>query len=167
MKTRTLLVALAALLLPGVARAADWVPFQSEAGRFTVQLPAFPQEQNQEMGDASTHVFVARPSADRTFLVSYTDPNGAITEAPAEIFNAVRDSFLDGAKATLKGEQDATFAGRPGREFTAQGANGTEMKGRFILDANRLYIVVAITAPDPANRAESDRFLASFALAKK
>lgn len=166
MRNRVLLVALTALLLPGIARATDWRAFKSDAGRFTVMLPDTPTEQTQEAEDGITRMFVAKSAPDHIFLVTYVELKEVAQEPAAAIFNQLRDGFLEGAMGELKAEQESEFEGRPAREFRALGQNGAQLQGRFIMDGKRVYAVIAVTPVDDPQPEESARFLESFSLAK-
>jgi hypothetical protein len=167
MKRLIPLAALAALLLPGAARAtADWQPFRSEPGGFTVLLPGRPAEQTETIDDSPVHRFTLSPEPGRGFVIAYGDRQDFRSTPVEEVFDNVRNGFLSGSGGTLKTERTMALAGRPAREILAEGPNGSLLKARFILDGERLYTVVAVAPAGDSALEEMDRFLNSFMLLK-
>src|SRR3712207_1771563 len=99
MKKQIVLAALAALLLPVVARAAaDWQTFRSEAGGFEVQLPGIPTEATEAAEGVEIHKFMLESEENRAFGVIYAQPEGELSGVDAaELFASMREGFLEGA----------------------------------------------------------------------
>jgi hypothetical protein len=172
--TRSSLVALliaATLALASPAMATDdWRAFETEVGRFKVDLPAEPKQLKKErwfpVSSFVSRVYKAYVGDD-IFGVNHTDLPGAVLffAGKKKVFNSTRDGFLEESKATQVSFEKADFVGRPGRKLVydipAQGRYPA-LRGlaRMCFEGNRLYVFYAEVSESRA-QTDIDRFFDS------
>jgi len=174
----SILFALTAALLSGgcgsnrqAIKAADWIPFSSTEGGFTVVLPGVPiaeaKKTNTAAGPLIRHTFkLVRPEVPDGFTVEYTDFPFNIPPSKADaVLNSVWPKG-GSPKHQLQSLKKIQVNGHPGRELTVvkEGIVTPVMRSRVCLVGKRLYSVgVATTRADEASSKVS-RFLDSFRL---
>lgn len=167
------LLAFAILAAPLPGLAADWVPFQSQDGKFAVQMPTQPSEDTETtsslVGNVVDSTF-SSTSGDESFSVTYTDlPALAVAfGGSGTIYSNAAGSLLKDVLGKQSSFNDATVAGQSGKEldYTAPARSGEPPmvgKARMFLVGNRLYVVNA-TVPASGSEADMDRFFSSFRL---
>ena len=170
MTLRTLAVTATVSFLTGLAsQPAPWITYTSDAGRYSVSLPAQPQTKSEELqGDGTPFLqHSAQVSgAGAVFMVVWADPPIANTAAD-------KQQFLDSAKAalikTVSGEHIATVPyGNPGIEYTvnmpnADGARFLRIRMFFI--GMRAYTLVMMTRAGSSAADIERRFFDSFKVA--
>jgi hypothetical protein len=175
-------LALAACLVAGLAHATpapaieDWRSFDSEIGRFRVDLPGTPGETQKERWFPVSN-FVSRVYkvfvGEDIFGVNHTDIPGAALFFASEkkVFNSTRDGFLEDSNATEVSFTETDVVGRPGRELIydipAQG-DQPALHGRALMcfEGNRLYVFYTEVTRSRA-QADLDRFFDSIRIEKE
>lgn len=167
------LLAFVTLLSPLPGRAASWVSFQSQDGRFAVQMPTQPSEDTETtpsmVGNVVDSTF-SSSSGDESFSVTYTDlPALAVAfGGSGTIYDNASGSLLKSVLGKQTSFNSATVAGQSGMEldYTAPARAGEPpMVGKawMFLVGDRLYVVNA-TVPATGSEADMDRFFSSFRL---
>jgi len=163
----TLLVA-----MNGISQAAE--EFKSEAGKFSLTVPAPMNEKTQEVetgaGKITVHMYLSE-IASGAYLAFYSDyPAEAVKQVGAK---SILDNARDGAANNIKGkvtrEKEVELDGHPGREFDVEAKlNGADVKitARLFLVDNRLYMVYVAYKVEQGSAEEIDKFLNSFKLLK-
>ena len=159
------------LVLTSVASAADdWRGFESEVGRFSVDLPGKPKQLKKERWFPISS-FVSRVYktyvGDDIFGVNHTDIPGAALffAGKKKIFDSTRDGFLEESKATEVSFEKTDFVGRSGRELVydipAEGDH-PPLRGlaRMCFEGNRLYVFYAEVSESRAST-DVERFFGS------
>ena len=160
------------------SRAADavWVPFKSDPGRFSIEMPGRPEISERHntsfLGTITNHIFVAREGHE-WYTVDYTDlPAVAVTFASdATIYSHAKNAVLKFTWSKERKFENATLSGLQGKHlfYDAPPVKGhPEMLGQayFFLVGKRLYVIDAI-GPADKNEANFPRFFSSFQVEKK
>ena len=153
-----------------VQATADMQTFTSAEGRFSVELPATPQQAAKPLalqgGGASTlHQFWVDIDSDNiTYMVIYNDyPSDYATAAPQELLETMRDGVVRDKKLTSDVPID--LYGTPGRAFTALDKDGWQYAVHQFLDGSRLYQLIVVNSKGhPA--ATTEQFMNSFRILK-
>jgi len=140
-----------------------WTEFKSEAGRFSILMPAKPNYVTQTFetgqGRFEHHVFIASVGLLACF-VDYADMPKQLGDAKNSdaLFDLARDEFLKGAQARLERETNISMDGHPGREVRMH-VYGGAVRLRVFLISGRLY-QLSITLLD--NKAASEESIEKF-----
>jgi hypothetical protein len=147
----------------------DWIDFTPKGGKFTIKMPAQPEEKTLEVETTVGKVMMQRYWAygsDGIFTVSYSDfRDGALDldDPQGQIDNFVRGFFRG-----MKGKQDSSknlklHKKYPGREvrYTDPGS-GDKGLVRFYLVGNRLYSLQVRGSPEFMAGKDVDTYLDSF-----
>jgi hypothetical protein len=131
---------LVVLLLAGVgAQAETWATYESEAGRFRVDMPGTPEESQQTspMGNPLSVAMLVTTSA--AYMVMFADPppNTRSALPEAEVLEKIRDAHAQGH--TLLRDRPITIAGNPGREYVIARTEGLVHVVRVTTVRRRLY----------------------------
>lgn len=139
--------------------------YTSNDGKFSVNIPAAPNEQVQKSGDLTIHQFIATQD-DVAYIIIYVDyPAGVIKPGNEEkILNAARDGATGNSKGKLLKERHIKLQGKyPGRELLVLTADGkTAVKDRIYLMGNRMYQVMVSASQDKLSAPEIKAYLDSF-----
>lgn len=165
-----LLIAAGLTLASPAVAADDWRAYETEVGRFKVDLPAEPKQLKKErwfpVSSFVSRVYKAYVGDD-IFGVNHTDIPGAALffAGKKKIFDSTRDGFLEESKAREVSFEKADFVGRPGRELVydipAQGGQPRlRGKARMCFEGNRLYVFYAEVDESRA-QTDIDRFFDS------
>ncbi len=148
------------------------IEFKSEAGKFSIRLPAKPEEGVVEVGDAKEKQHQFTTGAEKgAFIVSYQDNPNLKGSTPKEIAAAL-ESARDRLKEVFHGklvESKTTTLNKshPGLNFRLE---MTQPKGearcRFYMIGTRLYQIIVIGEPEFANSGEATQIIDSFKLLK-
>jgi hypothetical protein len=148
------------------AAAPQLVPFHSSGG-FTVLMPPNPQQsdRSEETAGGTVKVHVAQaaePAGKPSYVATYTEfPPGTLTQSkPKDVLDAVQQSTARSVGGSVTASKDIQVAGLPGREFTAQTADGN-MIARVLVGKERLYTLAGTYGQGPPPDSVQ-RFLASF-----
>ena len=165
--TATLFPLLLATGALAVQAPAPWKKFTSQAGNFSVLLPAEPQEQKETKDDGgplspyTNTLYIAR-GGNGAYLVGWTDYKpGVRIDVQGEI-KANRDNFVKGVNGTLGPEKPLKLGTHPGTEFTAETAQAL-FHVRVYVIGRRPYILVALR-PKGSQDPNADKFFSSFTL---
>jgi outer membrane lipoprotein-sorting protein len=146
-----------------------WTEFKSEAGRFSILMPAKPNYATQTLetreGRFEHHIFIATVGAALFCFVDYADMPKQLGDAKNSdaLFDVARDEILKAAEAKLERETNISMDGHPGRELKLH-MYGAEASVRFYLISGRLY-QLSITVLDKKGTSEAEtieKFFKSF-----
>jgi hypothetical protein len=149
---------------------AGLVEFKSQAGKFSIKLPAQPEHEVIEVGTAKEkqHQFKVG-TAQGAYLISYqNNPNlqGNTSKQLLSALESGRDRLQAGFRGKLLESKSFTLnKTHPGLNFkvTIPHANG-EARCRFYMVGTRLYQIIAIGTPEFANSKEATQVIDSFKL---
>jgi hypothetical protein len=160
--------ALACLTLNACYSELDWREVPSAQGRYSIALPARPQEHTRTLNSSAGEVSMTMASAQAAgwiFGVGYADyPSG--TDAGKHI-DEQRDALLRNISGRITAETPLGVGGRPGRMVSAEGRRGDSvmvLQVRFVSDGRRLYQIAAVGDKGGIAQTELDTFLDSFKL---
>ena len=147
---------------------AGWSRYSHDGGKFSVMLPAAPEESSSTEKGVLLHTFkiIQRP---RMYMVIYSDyPNADLKLEISTRLKAERDGFLNGVSdGKLISEREFKFkrgnTELPALEFTSETSNVT-YKSLVILDERRVYFVCAGSVKGNDSTSQFERFLGSFTL---
>jgi hypothetical protein len=150
------------------AEAQTWITYQSEAGRYRVDMPGEPRMSVRPSkatdGGTIQNTEVAAVNSRGTYIVSYSDLQPARTlddTAVAQVLELIRDGFAKGH--TVLSDWPITIAGHPGREFVTDWPAHATTVERITLVGNRLYQVIYSTVEHvESSSPDARRFLDSF-----
>ncbi|OIP78321.1 MAG: hypothetical protein AUK48_01875 [Oscillatoriales cyanobacterium CG2_30_44_21] len=153
-----------------MGEAAIWQDYNSEAGKFSVQVPSKPQEQSQEqatdVGTIKLNMLISEAN-DSGYFIGYADFPSKLAN-PEDIQKGLADS-VKGSVANIKGEVESEkeylLGEVPCRDFEAIGkvqSTDVLMKGRFCLADKRLYQLFALGSQANLSKTDVDRFINSF-----
>jgi outer membrane lipoprotein-sorting protein len=145
-----------------------WTEFKSEAGRFSILMPAKPNYATQTFetgqGRFEHHVFIATAGLLACF-VDYADMPKQFGEAKNSdaLFDLARDEFLKGAQAKLERETNISMDGHPGREVRMH-VYGGAVRLRLFLISGRLYqLSITLVKKEATSEEETiEKFFKSF-----
>lgn len=155
----------------GASSEESWQRFTSKPGRFSVQMPAAPEQFNTQtksfIGTITTHVFVAR-GGDEEYAVSYSDlPGFAVTFAGSNtIYSHAKGSLLMETLGKEQKFEDAALNGMSGKHLVydmPDPQTKVDMRGEayFFLIDKRLY-VIDVNVPLGELPTDGPRFFSSF-----
>ncbi len=179
-KTLTIVViAIASLAFTVVT---DWEIFQSEAGKFQIEMPDLPavtaQLLTSDLGELEMNVFMheGEEGIDENilYMVSYTDyPKDKIntTEMDKAALDVYYKGAVNGSVNNLDGklvtEKTITIFGHEAREVKVDYMNGQAiMKMQILLIENRMYALQVIALAENEGNEAQNRFFNSFELLK-
>lgn len=151
----------------------DWRRFESEVGRFAIDMPAEPAERQKKrwlpIGSVVSRVYTARVGDD-AFGLNHTDvPSIAMKFTPREsVFQSAREGFLEDSHAHETAFEATLFAGRDAKLLRYAIAAQPERAplvgtARLFFEERRLYIVWTEVTAGRAG-ADLERYFTSFAL---
>jgi hypothetical protein len=171
MRKKILVVCL--LLIGTVGRSqsggnAEWSKYSNDGGKFSVVMPAAPEESSSSEKGVLLHTFkiIQRP---RMYMVIYSDyPDADLKLEISTRLKAERDGFLRGVgDGKLVSEREFKFkrgnTELPALEFTSE-TNTVTYKSLVILDERRVYFVCAGSVKGNDSTSQFERFLGSFIL---
>jgi hypothetical protein len=143
---------------------ADWFPFVSPDGDFTVSFPGEPESTNEDLTlPDGTVVPFALHSYDEGGY-SYAVSRGTYQPGTAVSLEGARDGSIANVGGTLASSTAIELQGHPGLEFTGTVASGG-VQGRLI---SRVYAVdnvlyqLLVVGPEQFGTADANAFLDSF-----
>ena len=150
--------------VPDVEDPGDWVRYDSALGRFSVLMPALPEDKVEttpsDHGPYTTYLFISR-DARNVYLIGWVDYDAKFNFNRQSEMEANRDNFVKGVKATLTGSRALTIDGYPVIEFTADTVDRT-FKSRVYMVGRRPYQIVIGYPKEDAAIAPVARFFNSF-----
>jgi hypothetical protein len=148
------------------------IEFKSEAGKFSVRLPAKPTHEITEVGTAKEKQHQFKVGTEQgVYLVSYQDnPNleGSTPEQQMAALESGRDRLQTVFRGKLLESKSVTLNNpHPGLSFRVEipQAKG-EARCRFYMVGTRLYQIMAIGVPEFANSNQATQVIDSFQLLK-
>jgi hypothetical protein len=155
---------LVVLLLAGFgAQAQTWATYESEAGRFRVDMPGKPDVSLQTSPNGNTQTAAMVLTASTAYLVMFGDspPDTRSLLPPAELLEKIRDAQAHGQ--TLLRDQPITIAGNPGREYVIVRTDNMIHAVRATIVGKRLYqVIYAAEGQTEPTSPDMRRFLDSF-----
>ena len=141
-----------------------WVKFTSDAGHFSVMMPAAPQEQTEttqsDHGPYTTHLFIVKDT-ENVYLIGWVDYDPSFNFNRQSELDANRDNFVKGIKATLTSTRSLQLDGYQALEFSAE-AGDRVFKSRVYMVGRRPYQIVIGVPKDSEDPAVVNRFFNSF-----
>ena len=159
------LAALPLLLLAAAlpARAGDWKPYSSGAGRFTVTVPGAPKQDkatiDTALGKMDLYQFIVTEEGG-VYMVAYSD-YPVIMEMNDQVLAGTAGSIMKGFGGTAQEERKISLDGHPGRFVRGQSAQFSVVAKVFWMQP-RLYQLITVMPRNKPHSAEVDRFLDSF-----
>jgi hypothetical protein len=129
-----------------------------------VQFPSTPTKSSEPItlpdgSSVSLHVFSVEDSSV-AYIVMYNDfPSSYIDDDRQTFLKEMVDAMAKGTDGTLDSDSAIDLNGDPGRSFSLTTGKGEKYTINFYLHGKRLYRVMAVGSPDPANM---QQFLQSF-----
>jgi len=148
------------------------IEFKSEAGKFSIRLPAKPEHEITEVGTAKEKQHQFKVGTEQgVYLVSYQDNPNLEGSTPEQLMAALesgRDRLPKVFRGKLLESKSVTLGNtHPGLSFRVEipQANG-EARCRFYLVGTRLFQIMAIGVPEFANSNQATQVIDSFQLLK-
>ena len=157
---------LAALLLVAAAlpaRAADWRPYSSATGRFSVTVPGTPEQKTTPMNTALGRVDLVQfivSSEGGVYMVAYSDYPGIVGPGD-EVLSGTASGLMSGFGGTTQEDQKISLDGHPGRLVRGQSPQFSVVARVFWMRP-RLYQLITVMPRNKPHSDEVDRFLSSF-----
>jgi hypothetical protein len=168
-----LLLLVASAVPVRAADAADFKPFTSREGRFTISFPRKPESKTSTIksrtGDMEMHVFqVGHPPDKESFTLTYDDLSPeAIKGDPDKVLDVVRNGGVDLTHGKVKRETKIAKSDKnPLTRDLEIEIQGVTTYSRLILAGNRLYVIMAYPDGTQGSPERAKTFLDSFKLAK-
>lgn len=141
----------------GTATSAEWKPFTSAKGKFTVSMPAKPTEKRRVLAVSGKTIDLVSLSARKglaTYTTAYAELAGADSAAAIKVAQA---DLLAQSRGELKEEKEITLGESPGKEVVIEiprkvVAGGAIQSTRIYVVGGRLYELIAVV---PTAKAES------------
>ncbi|NTW99209.1 MAG: hypothetical protein HGB35_04635 [Geobacteraceae bacterium] len=163
-------VLLLLILISAGCQKAEWKPFTSAQGGFSVLMPDIPVEKTEQAntvaGMIALHMF-SLEQKESAYVVTYSDFPVAVNQTVDS--KAVLDSSRDGAVASFQGklltETSISIDGFPGRDLKIESPDGLHtVRLRIFLVKNRLYQVMIVTTKERVDLKDNFKYLDSFKL---
>jgi hypothetical protein len=149
--------------------AGRWSVFESEAGRFRVELPGEPRLEQSErstlLGAVSEARYILRLGDIAVVVETHDIPRIATRIVPTRtILDRTRSGVLEDMEAQLVASSEIALQGYPARDFTYRLPSDPPQLERAIavLVGNRIYLVTGVAPEAPGARPDIARFFASF-----
>jgi hypothetical protein len=146
-----------------------WSTFESEAGRFHVELPAAPEvhtETSSTFFGAVSHTKYTLRVGDALVAVETHDFPALATSlfSSASILEQTRSGVLEDMQARQLEAHALTLQDMPALDFTYEvpGAPPRIERALAVLVRNRIYLVTGMAERSPGSHPEIRRFLESF-----
>jgi hypothetical protein len=145
----------------------DWKKFESTEGRFSVDLPGAPKEDQQKIptpaGVLEQRSYLVKGDT-HAFGVMYADypPNIVTPGATDTLLDGAVDGAAKGVGGTANTRRPVTVSGHPGRAFETPTNQGYDYDARMVLVKNRLYQLVITSRPGVLKPEDKARFFESF-----
>lgn len=149
----------------------EWTKYSDEDGRFSVMLPAQPEQTSESEKGVVVHGLRVI-KAPLVCIIAYSDYPSVGSDIDVAL-NAERDSFIKPVEASIVSEKRFKYrkAGGgevPALEFTAESAKlASNFKVRIFIDGNRVYVVGIGSKKSEDTAREFDRYINSFTLTAK
>jgi hypothetical protein len=139
----------------------SWQDYSSTTGKFTIQFPDKPKEEEESRFGVTRHTVVLKQN-DRTYSVSYVD----WTPEQLEKFDLDRfaEGSVEGAKGKKTGQESIKLGDYPGRDVRVDLPDGKELRNRIYLVKNRAYVVTVVGKKGFPSSGEAEKFFNSFKL---
>lgn len=141
-----------------------WVRFTSDAGRFTVLMPAAPEEKTEttpsEHGPYTTHLFVTKDTAN-VYLIGWVDYDPSFNFNRQGELDANRDQFVKNVNATLTSTRTLTLDGYQALEFAAE-TDDRIFRSRVYIVGRRPYQIIIGVPKENEDPVLVNRFFNSF-----
>ncbi|HWB49101.1 MAG TPA: hypothetical protein VG651_08325 [Stellaceae bacterium] len=135
-----------------------WTAFQSDEGRFSIDLPAEPKVLKNSGGDVQFEV----DRGESGYLVEYTDGSQLKDADPKDVLDLAQRRVLQALGGKLSGTTPKTVNGNPGREIDFTTKEGKAGRVRVFVAGTRLYQVWFLGPKGEEAKPDIDRFLDSF-----
>jgi hypothetical protein len=146
----------------------DWVRYDSAVGRYSVLVPALPEDKIEttpsDHGPYTTYLSIARDERN-VYLIGWVDYDPKFNFNRQSELEANRDNFVKGVKATLTGSRSLTIDGYQVIEFTAD-TNERTFKSRVYMVGRRPYQIVIGYPKEDARVAPVTKFFDSFKVSR-
>lgn len=171
------LFAIIFIVLASSFAAAKWYTYQSKEFTYSVQFPAEPTEQIQELDSdvgkisLNLQLYSVPPESDDVNLLYLSNatayPKDMINisdkNALAEYYNGAIDGAVGNTNGTLLYEKIYFYKKLEGREIGVEIPEGL-IKMRILIDENVVYMLETICPVNKDNNANMNRFFNSFKL---
>lgn len=154
---------------PGPEAAGHWSVFESEAGRFRVELPGEPRLERSErstlLGAVTAEKYILRLGEVVVVVETHDIPRLAARIVPTRvILDQTRSGVLEDMRARMVTSSEITLQGYPARDFTYRVASRPPQLERAIvvLVGSRIYLVTGLAPESPGERPDLARFFGSF-----
>ena len=142
---------------------ADWKTYRYVEDNFSADFPAVPQAQPND-GKTGTRYFASLENENFAYFVEKAElPD--LNKTPEQLFEDYVNGAAKGTNSQIKSQKPISLKSYPGREFILE-SDAVIMHFRLYLIGKKLYQVLVVASKSMASRAETDRFLNSFALLK-
>ncbi|NJN78340.1 MAG: hypothetical protein HC803_08460 [Saprospiraceae bacterium] len=158
----------------------DWEIFQSEAGKFQIEMPQLPAYVSKVLdtknGELTMNAFMHEGEAEVDdnilYMISYIDyPEDQVNAENMDKETLVKfyEGSAKGAASSMDGkitaEAEVEVFGYEGRNFRIDYLDGQAiMRMQVILVKNRIYALQTVALPDNDENAAQNRFFNSFEL---
>ena len=175
-----LTMTLLAVTLFAFTTVADWEIFQSEAGKFQIEMPELPAYTSQlldtEGGTLELHAYMHEGETDIDdnilYMITYIDyPEDRINSETMDKETLVNfyNGSAEGAASSMNGrvteETEVEVLGYNARNYTINYLDGQAiMRMQVVLVKNRVYALQTIALPEKDKNAAQNRFFNSFEL---
>ena len=126
-----------------------WQTYTAPDGRFSIELPGKPVTKTGEApvdggGTGTYHMISTEPTASTSYSCIYIDKENNGKKSPDEALTSGRDGSLGKIQGIVLSEKRIEVEGHPAPEMHASARGNSLFDCRYILDGNRLYMVIAI-----------------------
>ena len=160
---RTIALALLLLVFHLSAAAADWKPYSSFTGRFSVTVPGTPVPKTTSLDTALGRVDLVQfmvTEEGGVYMVAYCD-YPAIMNLDEEALVTTADGMIKSVGGTIQDGQKISQDGYPGRLVRGQSPLFSVV-AKVLWMKPRLYQLITVMPRNKPHSAEVDRFLSSF-----
>ncbi len=165
------LLSLVLVLFAQASQAADWVTVTGD-GRFTVQMPAAPQEEIEMIdggaGNIPMHIYLSQIGDDVGYGVFYTDFDETLLRrtTPQKFLLSGQRGAVQKTKTTVRSSRQIQLGRWPGLSFVADNAQIVYTSNTYLV-ANRLYQLVVVTTKEASDDRGIAKFFGSFDVGDK
>ncbi len=164
------------ILFFSVFQDAKWINFQSDYGKFSLEIPDWPREDKQFIptpnGDLISHIYTLDLSEkklhEQAYLVSFTEfPPHIIHSDKTHLHDQFFENSMNGSAVNVGGKDlsssTISHGKYPGREFVVSLPTQNQfIHQRLYLIKNRTYMLQVVTSTNRSETSDMKKFFNSF-----
>jgi hypothetical protein len=128
-----------------------WQTYAAPDGKFSIELPGKPAIKTAQApidggGSVTYHMISTEPTASTSYSCTYFESENIGKKSSDEALKSVRDGSLGKIQGKVLSEKRIQVEGHSALEVQASARGNSLFDCRYIVDGNRVYMVMAVVA---------------------